>query len=70
MLFRSGYGGGLGGRDIRLEEFVAMAAEAHVAVASGVAPATRLLYTDRELRELRKLQAIAGLRHNEVRTDS
>jgi pyruvate ferredoxin oxidoreductase alpha subunit len=65
-----GYVGGLGGRDIRLEEFVAMAAEAHVAVASGVAPATRLLYTDRELRELRKLQAIAGLRHDEVRTDS
>jgi len=60
----------LGGRDIRLEEFVAMAAEARAAVASGVPPATRLLYTDRELRELRKLQSIAGSRHDEVRADS
>jgi len=52
--------GGLGGRDISAGEFEAMAAEALAAAASGVPPAPRLLYTRAELREVRKLQAIAA----------
>ena len=51
--------GGLGGRDITAEEFEAMAAEARTAAEAGEAPAPRLLYTAAELREVRKLQAIA-----------
>jgi pyruvate ferredoxin oxidoreductase alpha subunit len=53
------YVGGLGGRDIGPEEFYAMAAEAQAAADVGQAPAPRLLYTAGELREVRKLQAIA-----------
>jgi len=52
--------GGLGGRDLPVEEFFEMAREARRAAERGVAPAPRLLYTQAELRELRKLQAIAG----------
>ena len=52
--------GGLGGRDLPVEEFFEMAREARRAADQGVAPAPRLLYTQAELRELRKLQAIAG----------
>ncbi len=51
--------GGLGGRDISAEEFYEMAAVTHRAVAKGQAPAPRLLYTETELREMKKLQAIA-----------
>jgi len=51
--------GGLGGRDITAEEFEAMATEARAAAETGEAPAPRLLYTAAELREVRKLQAIA-----------
>ncbi len=51
--------GGLGGRDIRAEEFFEMAAEAERAADRGVQPPMRLLYTGEELRELRKLQGIA-----------
>jgi pyruvate ferredoxin oxidoreductase alpha subunit len=50
---------GLGGRDIQAEEFYEMATIARQAVKSKAAPAPRLLYTAGELRELRKLQAIA-----------
>jgi pyruvate ferredoxin oxidoreductase alpha subunit len=53
------YIGGLGGRDIGPEEFYAIAAEALAAADAGRAPAPRLLYTAGELREVRKLQAIA-----------
>lgn len=53
------YVGGLGGRDLSAEEFFRMAAEARVAADTGVVPPPRLLYTGGELRELRKLQAIA-----------
>ena len=60
-----GYVGGLGGRDIRAEEFFAMAAESRNAASSGVVPAMRLLYTSGELREVRKLQAIASVERNE-----
>lgn len=51
--------GGLGGRDITLEEFYEMAAVTREAAATGTAPPPRLLYTEEELREVRKLQAIA-----------
>ena len=51
--------GGLGGRDISLEEFRAMAETTRAAAASGRTPEPRLLYTGTELRELRKLQGIA-----------
>jgi len=51
--------GALGGRDIALEEFFAMAQAARQALKDGVSPPPRLLYTAGELREVRKLQAIA-----------
>lgn len=53
------YIGGLGGRDISAEEFYEMAAEARLAMDTGVVPEPRLLYTAEELRGIRKLQAIA-----------
>jgi hypothetical protein len=49
----------LGGRDISPEEFYEMAKLARKAAEDGKAPEPRLLYTSGELRELRKLQAIA-----------
>ena len=54
------YVGGLGGRDICPEEFYAIARELRLAVDRGQAPPPRLLYTETELRELRKLQTLAG----------
>ena len=51
--------GGLGGRDIRPGEFFAMAEVLHRAAETGETPPPRLLYTEEELRETRKLQAIA-----------
>lgn len=51
--------GGLGGRDIGPEEFYEMASVTRKAVEDGRAPAPRLLYTEEEMREVRKLQAIA-----------
>ncbi|MCX7893833.1 MAG: hypothetical protein N2544_15885 [Burkholderiales bacterium] len=51
--------GALGGRDIAAEEFFEIARAARAAAAAGVAPGPRLLYTADELREVRKLQAIA-----------
>jgi pyruvate ferredoxin oxidoreductase alpha subunit len=51
--------GGLGGRDISAEEFYAMADEMQQAIAVGVVPEPRLLYTASELRQFRGLQAIA-----------
>jgi pyruvate ferredoxin oxidoreductase alpha subunit len=50
---------GLGGRDIAPEEFYEMARVARAAADSGSAPDPRLLYTESELREVRKLQAVA-----------
>jgi len=60
--------GGLGGRDIVFNEYAALAEEALQAVESGETPPPRLLYTATELREIRKLQAIAAveeLQHEE-----
>ncbi len=58
--------GGLGGREIRAEEFFEMAAVTRRAVATGRAPAPRLLYTAGELREVRKLQGIALAERHET----
>jgi len=54
-----GFVGGLGGRDLPPEEFYEMAKVAREAAERGVAPEPRLLYTTGELRELKKLQAVA-----------
>ena len=51
--------GGLGGRDISAEEFYEIASRIQDAVKQNMAPAPRLLYTETELRAMRKLQAIA-----------
>ncbi len=58
--------GGLGGRDITPEEFYEMAHVTRQAVEKGKAPAPRLLYTEGELRELRKLQAIAHVERQKL----
>ncbi|MEJ2533234.1 MAG: hypothetical protein P8Y92_15710 [Halioglobus sp.] len=58
--------GGLGGRDIGAEEFYQMVAVTREAVASGETPPPRLLYTGAELREIRKLQAIALVEREET----
>lgn len=58
--------GGLGGRDISSEEFYEMAAVTRRAVEKGQAPPPRLLYTDAELREVRKLQAVAQVEREEL----
>ena len=58
--------GGLGGRDISQEELFEMANVLKSAVAKGEAPLPRLLYTTNELREMRKLQAIAHVERAEL----
>lgn len=58
--------GGLGGRDIGAEEFYEMAAAARTAISTGVTPPPRLLYSREELREVRKLQAIARVERHEI----
>jgi pyruvate ferredoxin oxidoreductase alpha subunit len=52
--------GGLGGRDISAAEFYAMARETRAAADRGEPGAPRLLYDSGELREVRKLQAVAA----------
>jgi len=59
--------GGLGGRDISAEEFYQMVAVTREAIETGSIPEPRLLYTDTELREVRKLQAIASVEREEAR---
>jgi len=58
--------GGLGGRDISLEEFFEMADVTRSAVAMKQTPPPRLLYTEQELREMRKLQAVASVERDEL----
>ena len=53
------YIGGLGGRDIAMEEFFQITADVAAAVAAGTNPAPRLLYTQSELTDMRKMQAVA-----------
>jgi pyruvate ferredoxin oxidoreductase alpha subunit len=59
--------GGLGGRDIPQEELFEMANVLKSAVEKGEAPPARLLYTADELREMRKLQAIAHVERHELK---
>jgi pyruvate ferredoxin oxidoreductase alpha subunit len=61
--------GGLGGRDISAEEFYQMAEVTKQAVADGKAPEPRLLYTETELREVRKLQDIAKVERHELENE-
>jgi pyruvate ferredoxin oxidoreductase alpha subunit len=58
--------GGLGGRDISLEEFFEIADVTRNAVAIKQTPAPRLLYTEQELRQMRKLQAVASVERDEL----
>ncbi|MGD9385423.1 MAG: hypothetical protein PVF28_02645 [Thioalkalispiraceae bacterium] len=58
--------GGLGGRDISQEEFFEMANTIKTAAETGQTPPPRLLYTENELTEIRKLQAIATAEHAEL----
>lgn len=53
--------GGLGGRDIVYDEYAALAHQALDAAKTGECPPPRLLYTENELREMRKFQAIAAV---------
>lgn len=62
----AGFIGGLGGRDIRGEELDQIAADVGRAVQSGVTPPPRYLFTESELREVRKLQAVAGVERAEL----
>ena len=58
--------GGLGGRDIGIEEFYQMAAVTRKAVENSEVPPPRLLYTKGELREVKKLQAVAHAERQEL----
>jgi pyruvate ferredoxin oxidoreductase alpha subunit len=58
--------GGLGGRDIRPEELHEMVEVTRRAVEAGRAPEPRLLYTEHELREMRKLQAVGLAERREL----
>ncbi len=60
------YIGGLGGRNISQPEFFAIADELLQAHESGESPPPRMLYTEAELTEIRKLQAIAQAEHAEI----
>lgn len=59
--------GGLGGRDIPPEEFFEMTKVVDEAARVGSAPEPRLLYTEDELREMRKLQVLAHAERNGLR---
>jgi pyruvate ferredoxin oxidoreductase alpha subunit len=58
--------GGLGGRDISAEDFFEIAKTLEQAVKDQRTPAPRLLYSETELREVRKLQAIAHVEREEL----
>ena len=62
--------GGLGGRDISLEEFLEMVKEVQTAIAENKTLKPRLLYTKNELREVRKLQAVAQVEREELKNNS
>lgn len=59
--------GGLGGRDISAAEFYEIAHATRKAAEEGVTPEPRLLFSQDELREVRKLQAIAHLERDQLR---
>jgi pyruvate ferredoxin oxidoreductase alpha subunit len=58
--------GGLGGRDISTQEFFEMVTVLRKAVATGETPPPRLLFTQNEFREVKKLQAIAHVEREEL----
>ena len=58
--------GGLGGRDIRPEEFYEIARVTRKSAESGRTPPVQLLYTESELREVKKLQAVAHVERREL----
>lgn len=58
--------GGLGGRDISPEEFYHIASILQEAVKNNATPKPQLLYTEQELRGMRKLQAIAQVERQEL----
>jgi pyruvate ferredoxin oxidoreductase alpha subunit len=60
--------GGLGGRDIAPEEFLEMVRVLQKAADEGVQPPPRLLFTADELREVRKLQAVAHAERRELKS--
>jgi pyruvate ferredoxin oxidoreductase alpha subunit len=60
---------GLGGRDIAPEEFFELARDLAAAAASGQPPPPRLLFTAEELRETRKLQAIAQVERHALASE-
>jgi pyruvate ferredoxin oxidoreductase alpha subunit len=60
--------GGLGGRDISAEEFYQIATTLQDAAKQNSTPAPRLLYTEPEMRNMRKLQAIAHVEREELET--
>ena len=62
--------GGLGGRDISAAEFYEIAKETKKAADEGVQPEARLLFCEEELREVRKLHAIAHHERNEIKNGS
>ncbi len=59
--------GGLGGRDITQEEFFQIAEILREAVKENSTPKAQLLYTQTELREFKKLQAIAVVERHEIK---
>ena len=61
--------GGLGGRDIAPEEFFEMIRVVERAAETGEAPPPRLLYTQEELREIRKLQTLAQVERNSLKEE-
>jgi len=64
------YIGGLGGRDISQQEFFEIINELKQACDKGQALPPRLLYTENELTEIRKLQAIAQAEHAAIKQDT
>lgn len=58
--------GGLGGRDISAEEFYQIASILQDAVKNNETPKPQLLFTEQELRGVRKLQAIAQVERHEL----
>ena len=59
--------GGLGGRDIAQAEFFQMAEILNDAVKAGVTPPPKLLYTEHEFKELKKLRTIAQVERQQLK---
>jgi pyruvate ferredoxin oxidoreductase alpha subunit len=59
--------GGLGGRDISQQEFFQMAENLVDAVKTGQTPQPKLLYTEREFKELKNLRAIAQVERQQLK---